>query len=314
MDPPAARDDSGSSEGTGAARDPSVRRVEAWLDALATERGLSRNTILAYGRDLERFAEDLGRRSVGVVDATADDLRAHLQRLFRKGLSPRTARRAQASLRGFYAWLVEEGDRDDDPAEHLVAPKLPRTLPKVLDEGTVEALLAVPDTSTPAGLRDKAMIELLYSSGLRVSELVDLRLGQLRTDRGFLLIFGKGSKERIVPVGESAEAWVERWRRDGRPALAKGRHDRVFVSQRGTGLTRQGLWKILKRYGRSVGVPDLSPHVLRHSFATHLLEHGADLRSVQLMLGHADISTTQIYTHVHRRRLQAIYDTHHPRA
>jgi len=178
----------------------------------------------------------------------------------------------------------------------------------------VESLLAAPDVSTPLGLRDRAMLELLYATGLRVSELVGLQLPQLRLDSGFLVAFGKGSKERIVPVGESAEDWVKRWLRDVRPQVAKGRHQTVFVNYAGDPLARNGFWKILKAYGVQAGIRGLSPHVLRHSFATHLLEHGADLRAVQTMLGHADISTTQIYTHIHQQRLKTLYDRFHPRS
>ncbi|MGH9465241.1 MAG: tyrosine-type recombinase/integrase, partial [Thermoanaerobaculia bacterium] len=181
-------------------------------------------------------------------------------------------------------------------------------------EAQVETLLAAPDTAKPLGLRDRALLELLYATGLRVGELVELDLAQLRLDVGFLVAYGKGSKERIVPVGEQAEAWLSRYLAEVRPRVAKGRHERLFVNHRGGTLSRQGLWKILKGYGTAAGIRHLTPHVLRHSFATHLLEHGADLRAVQLMLGHADISTTQIYTHVHAQRLRSLYDRHHPRA
>jgi integrase/recombinase XerD len=184
----------------------------------------------------------------------------------------------------------------------------------VLSEAEVEALLAAPDVSTPLGLRDRAMLELIYATGLRVSELVGLQLPQLRLDAGFLVAFGKGSKERIVPVGEQAGHWVRRWLRDARPGLVEGRHQAVFVNFAGEPMTRMGFWKILKGHGLKVGIRTLSPHVLRHSFATHLLEHGADLRAVQAMLGHADISTTQIYTHIHQERLKTLYDRFHPRS
>jgi integrase/recombinase XerD len=184
----------------------------------------------------------------------------------------------------------------------------------VLTETEVETLLAAPDPTQPLGLRDRAMLELLYATGLRVSELVELDLAQLRLDVGFLVAYGKGSKERVVPVGEQAEGWLRRYLAEVRPRLARGRHERVFVNHRGGGLSRQGMWKILRGYGAAAGIRRLTPHVLRHSFATHLLEHGADLRAVQLMLGHADISTTQIYTHVHAQRLRSLYDQHHPRA
>jgi len=209
---------------------------------------------------------------------------------------------------------VEIGERQDNPAVNLVPPKLWRRLPKVLTEPQVEALIAAPDTSSRLGLRDRTMIELLYATGVRVSELTGLELAQLRLDLGFVLVFGKGSKERVVPVGEAAEHWLGRYLAEVRPRLAKGRHEALFVNARGGRLTRVGFWKILRAHGQRAGLPALSPHVLRHSFATHLLEHGADLRAVQAMLGHADISTTQIYTHIHQQRLRRLYDQFHPRS
>ena len=290
------------------------RTLGAYLDALAAERGLARNTVDAYRRDLERLGKDLAAAGVDPLAATASDLAVHLRRLRRRGIAPRSVGRAVASIRGFYAFLVEDQRRDDNPGVHLQSPKIPRRLPRVLSEGEIEALLAAPDVGQPLGVRDKAMFELLYAAGLRVSELVGLELAQLRLDQGFLIAFGKGSKERIVPVGERAELWVGNYLSDVRPKIVTGRHQTVFVNPRGRGLTRQGLWKILKRYGARAGIRDLSPHVLRHSFASHLLEHGADLRAVQMMLGHADISTTQIYTHIHQQRLKALYDRFHPRA
>ncbi len=290
------------------------RTLGAYLDALIAERGLARNTVDAYRRDLVRLGEDLEKAGVAPLEAGAPELQAHLRRLRRRGLAPRSVGRAVASIRGFYAFLVEEKRRGDDPAIHLMPPKTHRPLPKVLSEAQVVALLAAPDPATPLGVRDQAMLELLYATGLRVSELVGLQLAQLRLEQGFLMAFGKGSKERVVPVGERAEARVGGYLEDVRPALVRGRHEFVFVNFRGSGMTRQGFWKILKGYGTGAGIRDLSPHVLRHSFASHLLEHGADLRVVQMMLGHADISTTQIYTHIHQQRLKALYDRFHPRA
>lgn len=290
------------------------RTVEAYLDALAAERGLAINTIDAYRRDLARLGADLAEAGVDPLEATAPELQAHLRRLRRRGIAPRSVGRAVASIRGFYAFLVEERRRDDNPGVHLLPPKTPRRLPRVLTEREVDALLDAPDLDKLLGIRDKAMIELLYASGLRVSELTGLKLSQLRLDQGFLVAFGKGSKERIVPVGERAEIWAGNYLSDVRPAIVSGRHEIVFVNHRGQGMTRQGLWKILKGYGTACGIRGLSPHVLRHSFASHLLEHGADLRAVQMMLGHADISTTQIYTHIHQQRLKALYDRFHPRA
>jgi integrase/recombinase XerD len=308
---------------TPAKQPPWKRLVGRWLDALAVERGLSEHTVAAYRRDLERLGRELAERGEVLLTADAAALAAHLRALRRQGLAPRSVRRALSSIRGFYAHLVAEGERGDDPAVNLLPPRLLSTLPKVLGEREVEALLAAPDVGQPRGLRDRAMIELLYASGLRVSELVGLKLGHLqgiaanragRREIDFLLIPGKGAKERIVPVGEQAVGWLERYLAEVRPALARGRHEVIFVNRLGDPMTRQGFWKILRGHAREVGLRDVSPHVLRHSFATHLLEHGADLRVVQMMLGHSDISTTQIYTHIHQHRLKSLYDRHHPRA
>ena len=290
------------------------RVLERYLESLAVERGLSANTVAGYRNDLTRLGEALAKRGGDLLTAPAAALSGHLRDLRVQGLSPRSISRALSAIRGFYGNLVVLGERKDDPAVNLLPPRLGRTLPKVLSEDQVEALLAAPDVSTPLGLRDRAMLELLYATGLRVSELVGLQLPQLRLDAGFLVAFGKGSKERIVPVGEAAEDWVKRWLRDVRPQVARGRHQAVFVNYAGDPMTRMGFWKILKGHGVQAGIRDLSPHVLRHSFATHLLEHGADLRAVQTMLGHADISTTQIYTHIHQQRLKSMYDRFHPRS
>jgi integrase/recombinase XerD len=297
-----------------AAPEPWRRALERYLEHVALERRLSPRTVTAYRGDLERLATGLAREGADLERATAADLAAYTADLRRRSYSPGTIRRALSTARGFFAHLVELGERADDPAVNLVPPRLWRRLPTVLSERQVESLLAAPDTTRPLGLRDRAMIELLYATGLRVGELVGLELAQLRLDAGFLLAFGKGSKERVVPVGEQAEGWLRRYLAEVRPRLAKGRHERVFVNRRGGVLSRQGTWKILRRYGARAGIRRLSPHVLRHSFATHLLEHDADLRSVQLMLGHSAISTTQIYTHLHRQRLRTLYDLHHPRA
>lgn len=299
----------------GAPRGVSLDRlVRRWLDGLAVERGLSKNTLAAYAGDLRSLGESLRELGESPIDVRANGISTHLRRLRRQGKSPRTLRRALSSIRSFFDFLVDEKDRSDNPAENLEGPKLPRQLPKVLSEAQVEAILSAPDPSNPRGLRDRAMIELLYASGLRVSELVNLSLAEMRLDRGFLLIFGKGAKERIVPVGERAENWIDRYLQEGRSSLEKGRSDAVFLSRLGRALSRQGFWKILRSYTLALGLKGVSPHVLRHSFATHLLEHGADLRSVQLMLGHADISTTQIYTHIHQARMRNLYDHFHPRA
>lgn len=292
------------------------REVELWLDALAVERGLSPRTIACYRGDVVRFGERLAERlRVELPEASAEALGLELGELHRSGLGARSIARRIAALRSFFAFEIEERRRGDDPTLHLTAPKRPKRLPHFLSEAEVARLLAVPDPETPLGLRDRAMLELLYATGLRVSELVGLRIGQLRLASGFLIAFGKGSKERIVPVGERAEAFVVHWLAEVRGAWAKGRHDALFVSRRGGPITPQRFWQIVKGYGRKAGIErHLSPHTLRHSFATHLLAHGADLRAVQAMLGHADITTTEIYTHVHRERLRTLYDQHHPRA
>jgi integrase/recombinase XerD len=325
------------SGGAGQPAEPPWKRVLGrYLEALSLERGLAFNSVEAYRRDLERLGRALDRAAIqddrraldrpaakdsilegshpDLLTADADTVAAHLRELRRAKLSPRSIGRALSAIRGFYEHLVATGERADNPAVNLLPPKLFRGLPKVLSEAEVESILAAPDLEKPLGLRDRAMIELLYATGLRVSELVGLTLPQLRLDVGYLVAFGKGSKERIVPVGEQAEAWVGRYLADARPVLARGRHQGVFVNRSGVPMTREGFWKILSGYGRKVGIRDLSPHVLRHSFATHLLEHGADLRAVQMMLGHSDISTTQIYTHIHLQRLRTLYDRHHPRS
>ena len=278
------------------------------------ERGLSEKTAQAYGSDLRRLGTDLGRLDIDPLKADQEQIAAHMRRLRKNGLAPRSIARALVSVRGFFQHLIETGERSDNPAANLSPPRLWRRLPTVLSESEVEALLDAPRAERPLGLRDKAMLELLYATGMRVSELVGLELSQMRTEFGFVVVRGKGDKERIVPVGEKAEIWVTRYLKEARPRLHKGRHERVFVNGRGGPLSRQGFWKRLRQYGLECGLVEVSPHVVRHSFATHLLENGADLRSVQMMLGHADISTTQIYTHIHAKRLRSLYDEHHPRS
>ncbi len=293
---------------------PWQRVLDRYLEALLLERGLAPQSVEAYRRDLERFCRALSERGGDPLAADQETVAAHLRRLRRQGLSSRSIARALVAMRGFYAHLLEAGERSDNPAVNLSPPKMWHKLPRVLSERQVEELLDAPDLEQPLGLRDRAMLETLYATGARVSELVGLSLPQIRLEVGFIVVVGKGSKERIVPVGEEAEGWLERYLAEVRPLLIQGRHETVFVNRRGGPLTRQGFWKILKSYGRRVGIRGLSPHVLRHSFATHLLEHGADLRAVQMMLGHSDISTTQIYTHIHAQRLRSLYDRYHPRS
>ncbi len=292
----------------------SRRLLERYLEGLALERGLAANTVVAYRRDLEGLVKHLEGRRLDLLNADYQHLATYTRHLRARNLAPSSVRRAVASLRGLFRHLIEVGERSDDPAVNLVSPKLWQKLPRVLAEDQVVALLNAPDITVPLGVRDRSMIELLYASGLRVSELVGLKLSQARLDLGLVVVMGKGSRERMVPLGEAAEDWVGRYLREVRPQLVGGRHQTLFVNRYGRPLSRQGFWKLLRGYGVSAGIADLHPHLLRHSFATHLLEHGADLRSVQAMLGHADISTTQIYTHIHQKRLRSLYDRFHPRA
>jgi integrase/recombinase XerD len=299
--------------------DPGPREPSGWLsrylDHLAAERGLSPNTLAAYRRDIEALARGLGERRPP-ESAEKDDLLRHLRRMRVASRSPRSVARWLVAVRGFFGFLLAEEIVSDDPTSHLDAPRTWRSLPKVLSAGDVETLLAAPDRSDPRGLRDAAMLEVLYATGLRVSELTGLRLGDLQLDAGYVRCIGKGSKERVTPLGGEANAALQRYLAVGRPALiGVRRSDVLFVNHRGGAMTRQGFWKIIRAYGAKTGLKvHLSPHTIRHSFATHLLEHGADLRSVQVLLGHADISTTQIYTHVSRERLKRLYKDHHPRA
>ncbi len=289
--------------------------LSRYLDYLLAERGLSQNTITAYGADLRRLRRHLGPKRK-IEKAGRDDLLAILKQMRVEGRSPRSVARWIVSVKSFFAYLMGEGAITIDPAAHLDSPRIWRSLPKVLSFAEVEALLAAPDRSTPRGLRDAAMMEVLYATGLRVSELLRLRLGDLHLDAGYLRCWGKGSKERVVPLGSEADATLQAYLAKARPALLRDRRtDYLFVNSRGGAISRQGFWKIIKRYGRQASVrTPLSPHIVRHSFATHLLENGADLRAVQIMLGHADISTTQIYTHVNRERLRRLYEDFHPRA
>ncbi len=292
-----------------------VRHLPEYLAALVVERGLSPNSVAAYRSDLERFGVWIAGRGLTVERCERADLRRYLSELRGAGLAPRSAARALAALRGLFRFLLESGATSADPTLELETPRILRALPHFLTDEQVEALLESPDTSTPLGLRDRAMLELLYATGMRVSELVGMRLSQLHLDPGFVRVWGKGSKERIVPVGSAAREWVGRYLEAVRPALDRRRDEALFLSVRGAGMTRQTFWQMIKRYGMKAGISTpLSPHVVRHSFATHLLEHGADLRAVQAMLGHSDISTTEIYTHVTRERLRQLYDSKHPRA
>ena len=290
--------------------------IDTYLGYLRDVRRLSPNTIESYARDLTALVSFADRKGTGVEALDRRDLDRLARELVAGGLAPRSVARAIACIRGFYKFLLAEKKIAADPAEDFRAPRAWPALPKYLGLDDVDRLLAQPDTSTPRGLRDKALIELLYATGLRVTELLSLKPGDVALDAGYLTCIGKGDKQRIVPLGHAAADWVRRYAAEARPPLLKGRKSAwLFVNAKGGGrLSRVGFWKILKEYGIKAGVPrGLSPHVLRHSFATHLLERGADLRAIQMMLGHADLSTTQIYTHVLEARLRAVYDQFHPR-
>ena len=290
--------------------------IDTYLDYLRDVRRMSPNTVSNYARDLAGLAAFADHKGSRVEALDRRDLEAFARRMMANGLAPRSVARAIACVRGYYRFLLIEKRITADPAADLRAPRAWPALPKYLDLAQVDKLLAQPDTTTPRGLRDKALIELLYATGLRVTELLSLKAGDINLDAGYLTCIGKGDKQRIVPLGHAAAEWVRRYLAEARPALLKTRKcPWLFVNAKGgTRLSRIGFWKILKAYGIKAGVSrDLSPHMLRHSFATHLLERGADLRAIQMMLGHADLSTTQIYTHVLEARLRAVYDQFHPR-
>lgn len=287
--------------------------IEAYLQVLWLEYGLSDNTRMAYASDLRQFEQFLGQRSL--LEASSQDINQYFKLRQEQGFTRRSVARVLSSLKRFYAHLLREGFLNQDPCELLSAPKLPKRLPDALNESDVEALLAAPNTLADLGLRDRAMLEVLYASGLRVSELVNLHFQQVNLRMACLRVKGKGDKERLVPVGEVAMDWLQRYLQDSRETILVNRQsDYLFVTHRGTAMTRQGFWHIIKRYALQAGIEKhLSPHTLRHAFATHLLNHGADLRVVQLLLGHSNLSTTQIYTHVAKQRLKQLHSEFHPR-
>src|SRR5580704_15328630 len=297
------------------AKSPISSGIRDFLAFCRIEKGLSRNSLEAYGRDLEdlrSFAEPVTGGALPKVEL----LNTYINHLYKKDLTSRTIARHMSSMRNFFSFLVTEDKIHEDPTEHLTSPKQWSTIPKFLNREQVDSLIAAPDVNKPTGLRDRAMLELLYATGIRVSELINLHLSNIDLGLGLLRVTGKGNKQRIVPVNSTAIEVVGRYISEGRLAMLKGRQSRfLFITARGEGMTRQAFWAAIRMNGRKAGIfHDLSPHVLRHTFATHLLEGGADLRSLQEMLGHADLSTTEIYTHVVRARLRDTLDRHHPRA
>ncbi|KPN70823.1 site-specific tyrosine recombinase XerD [Neisseria sp. 83E34] len=285
--------------------------IDRLLEHLWLDDRLSRNTLESYRRDLEKLAARLEKHGLNWQTAQSNDLASAV---YHPDEKPRSQARALSACKRLYGWLLETEQRSDNPTQHLTAPKQIQTLPKLITESQIDALLNAPDIETAHGLRDKALLELIYATGLRVSEAVNLKIGEPNLQKGIISTIGKGDKQRIVPLGEEAGYWIERYITEARPLLLKNKIcDKLFVSQKRSGISRQLAWMIVEKYAQAAGINHLSPHGLRHAFATHLVNHGADLRVVQLLLGHADISTTQIYTHVANERLKNIVETHHPR-
>ena len=295
---------------------PASADVERYLDSLWMERGLSENTLSAYRRDLTLFSEWLDQQGAqSLLAADASQIQSYLGLKLRQGASPRSSARFLSAARSFYRWSLREGRIVDDPTLRIESPKQGRPLPKSLSEADVDQLLSTPDLELPLEFRDRTMLEILYACGLRVSELVSLRVEQVGLNQGIVRVLGKGGKERLVPMGEEALDWLTQYMRGPRTELLKGQPSNVlFPSNRCREMTRQTFWYRIKIYAKRAGIQThLSPHTLRHAFATHLLNHGADLRVVQMLLGHSDLSTTQIYTHVASQRMQALHEQHHPR-
>jgi len=296
--------------------DQSETLISTFLDALWMERGLSENTLAAYRNDLTGFARWLAAdKRPSLLNVDKDDVLSYLTHRLQQRRSPRSTARFLSCVRRFYSHLLREKKISQDPTALIEAPRLGRALPRTLSEAEVEALLQAPDIKTSRGMRDRTMLEVLYATGLRVSELVSLKISQINLRQGVVRVTGKGNKERLVPLGEESMHWLESYLTESRHVLMAGRHgDTLFPSNRKQSMTRQTFWYAIKRYARQAAVDKpLSPHTLRHAFATHLLNHGADLRVVQMLLGHSDLSTTQIYTHVARARLKALHAAHHPR-
>jgi len=289
--------------------------LEAFFDYLYLQRGLSKNTVLSYKNDLKIFAKEMAKKNIKVNNLNKNDILSYIEKRRKIGFSPRSQARFLSSLRSFYKFLQFNKWYDKNPAEEVDTPKLFKALPKFLTFEEVEKLLLAPDTKTSKGIRDKAMLEVLYATGLRVSELINLQMNNLIKEIPLLRIIGKGSKERLVPIGEEAFKWLNLYIENVRPSYNKNFGSFIFLNNWGKPFTRQRFFQILKEYARAAGIDkNISPHILRHSFATHLLENGADLKSLQMLLGHSDISTTQIYTHITEERLKKLYDKFHPRA
>ena len=301
-----------TSTGSTDSSDPAVSR---FLDAVWMERGLSANTLAAYRADLTALSRWLSERGLPIMKTTRSDLQDFIAYRVHAGARPRSTARQLSSFRRFFRYLLRENQIKEDPTAQIAMPKIGRSLPKSLTEEEVESLLGAPAVNDPLGNRDRCMLEVLYATGLRVSELVNLRAGQVNLNQGVIRILGKGNRERLIPLGEEAVRWLGEFSRGPRAEILLERQtDYLFPTRRGDRMTRQAFWHIIKRYARKASVnKDLSPHTLRHAFATHLLNHGADLRVVQMLLGHSDLSTTQIYTHVARERMKELHQTHHPR-
>jgi len=294
-----------------------AQEIDAFADAMWLESGLSKNTLSAYRSDLKQFSQFISHQCNGkqLLTVTQAEVQKYLAHCLATGVKASSSSRILSTLRRFYRYQVRENVIQEDPCSHVLSPKLGRTLPKSLSENDVEALLNMPDINVPIGLRDRAMLETLYATGLRVSELVQLQVNEINLTVGVLRVLGKGGKERLVPIGEQASDWIEKYLISARSSMIKQKvSNEIFVTNRGKGMTRQAFWHLIKKYALQAGIKTaLSPHTLRHAFATHLLNHGADLRSIQMLLGHADLSTTQIYTHIAKQRLQSLHAEHHPR-
>jgi integrase/recombinase XerD len=289
--------------------------IDRFLDAAWAEKGLSRNTLASYRYDIQQLALHLQARGRTLETAGGEDVLNFLAQQVHQGRSPRSLSRYLSGFRQVFRWMLREGQIQTDPSAQIESPKLGRSLPKALSEQQITALLEAPDVSTPLGLRDRTMLELMYATGLRVSELVDLELMRVNMNQAVVRVLGKGAKERLVPLGEESMDWLVRYMKEGRPVLlGAALCEQIFVTARKSGMTRQAFWYAIRKHAKTAGIEhNVSPHMLRHSFATHLLNHGADLRVVQLLLGHSDLSTTQIYTHIAKEGLKSLHTRHHPR-